>query len=57
MICVGPESPLILFRKQGNIYVFQNKQQNSHKLAETMKKTGFLVSFILEGTLTVFLSS
>ena len=49
--------PIYHLQKHGNIHIFQNKYQNPHKFAEIMKKTGFLVSFILEGTLTVFLIS
>ena len=49
--------PVNYFQKQGNIHIFQNKYQNPHKFAEIMRKTGFLASFILEGTLTVFLIS
>ena len=49
--------PINHLQKQGNIHIFQNKLQNPHKFAEIMKKSMALVSFILEGTLTVFLIS
>ena len=50
-------NPINHFQEEGNINTFQNKQQNPRKFAEIVKKTLFLVSFILEGTLTLFLIS
>ena len=32
------EKPIYHLQKQGNIHIFQNKYQNSHKCAEIMKK-------------------
>ena len=57
MIFAGQENPLIIFRSKEIYIYFQNKYQNPHKFAEIMRKTGFLASCILEGTLTVFLIS
>ena len=31
-------NPIYHLQKQGNIHIFQNKQQNPHKFAEIMKK-------------------
>ena len=42
------------FQKQGKIHINQKKQQNPRKIAQIMKKNGFLVSFILGGVLAVF---
>ena len=56
MIFASQENPLIILKSK-EIYIFQTKLQNPHKFAEIMKKTRFLISFILEGTLTVFLIS
>ena len=44
---------------QGNVHIilFQNKLQNPHKFPEIMIQAGFLATFIIEGTLTVFLIS
>ena len=53
MIFAGQENPFVIFRsKKINIY-FKTNNKKTHKFAEIMKKTGFLVSFILEDTLTV----
>ena len=40
------------FQRQGNIHINQKKQQNPCKIAEIMKKTGFLASFIIGGALS-----
>ena len=40
------------FQKQGKIHINQKKLLNPHKIAEIMKKTRFLASFILRGTLS-----
>ena len=49
MIFSGQEHgpPINNFQKQGKIH-----QQNPHKIAEIMKKKGFLANFILGGTLS-----
>ena len=50
--------PINHFQTQRNVHIFQNKDKNPHKVAEIMKKNrAFGVSFILKGTLTVFLIS
>ena len=45
-------TPINHFQKQGKIHLNQKKQQNPHKIAEIMNKTGFLASFILGGVLS-----
>ena len=55
MILAESGRPIKHFQKQGNIYISQNKSQNSCKFPKIMKKTGRLASFIPEGYLTVFL--
>ena len=57
MIVCWLGNPIDHFQEEGNINIFQNKQQNPRKFVEIVKKTLLLVSFILEGPLTVFLIS
>ena len=57
MIFAGQENPFIIFRSK-EIYIYlKTNNKIPHKFVEITKKTGCLVSFILEGTLTVFLIS
>ena len=57
MIFAGQENPFIIFRSKEIYLYFKTNNKIPHRFAEIMKKTGFLVNFILEGTLTVFLIS
>ena len=58
MIFAGQENPLIIFRsKEIYIYFETNNKIHINFLLKLQRKTGFLASFILEGTLTVFLIS
>ena len=52
MILFWSETPMSPFQKQGKIHINQKKQQNPCKIAEIMKKMGFLASFILGGALS-----
>ena len=57
MIFADQENPFIIFRSKEISVYFKTNNKNPRKFAEKMKEIGFLVSFILEGTLTVFLFS
>ena len=52
MISFCPVTLINHFQRQGNIHINQKKQQNPCKIDEIMKKTGFLASFIIGGTLS-----
>ena len=49
--------PINHFQKQRNIHILQNNNKIPVNLLKLRRKTRFLASFILEGTLTVFLIS
>ena len=55
IIFAGQENTFIIFRSKEIYIYFKTNKKIPHKFAEIMKKTGFWVIFILEGTLTVFL--
>ena len=58
MIFAGQEDPFIIFRsKEIYIYFITNNKIPINLLSVIMKKNRVLVSFILEGTLTVFIIS
>ena len=57
MIFSGQDYSLITFQKQGKIKTNLKKQQNPCNIAEIMKKTGFLASFILGAVTSGPLSS
>ena len=58
MIFAGQENPFIISRSKEIYIYFRTNNKNPNKFAEVLKKNRvFLVSFILAGTLTVFLIS